>query len=154
LSTIINLPSSFLDDVVKFAEVASVTSKRALDEVGVHRQAQEKAAGLREPLLKYMISAGVVSPKMEKAAEAMLADHAATLNLLKAAVDKIQELKEQIGKQASDQGHATDPSTLPGGTSQHTKQAGDYDSINDPRVGLKTSFVRESDRPLLALIGK
>ena len=149
----INLPSEFLDDVVKFAEVSSVTTKRAQDEISIHRQSQTKAAEMRPGLLKHMIAAGVVSPNREKAAEAMLSEHATTMNLLKAAIDKIQELKGDLGKQASDQGKATDPSTLslPGA---HHKKAGDYDSVTDPRVGLKTEFVKESDRPLLALIGR
>jgi hypothetical protein len=155
LSANISLSPDFLDDVVRFVEISSLTTKRALDEVAVHQQCQQKAASMRPELLKHMLAAGVVTQKRAADADAMLAEHYATMTLLKAAVDKIKELQTQLNKQASDSGEAVDPTSLGltgGGGSQ--KIAGDYDSLTHPIVGLRTSNVKESDRPLLALIGK
>lgn len=147
------VPSALLDNVVKFVEVSSLTAKRAIDEVEVHRQAQKRASDLREPLLDYMVKSGVVVPQSRDGAAAMLSSHAETMSLLKAAVDKIVELKG-LSKKAGDSGEAVDPATLglPGGSG--ATKAGEYNSLTHPVVGHKTAFVKESDKPLLALIGK
>lgn len=146
------VPSALLDNMVQYVEVSSLTAKRAIDEVETHRQAQKRASDLRVPLLDHMISVGVVSGEQKKAAEAMLGSHAETLQLLKAAVDKIAELKGQVKKAGDEPGQAIDDPNRAAGNG-HTKE-GEYNSLTHPVVGHRTAFVKESDKPLLALIGK
>lgn len=152
----VNVPAALLDGFVQYAEISSLTAKRALDEIGAHRQGQQKAASLRPALLAHMVEAGVIPPQQKEAADAMLAGHAETLQLLKAAVDKIKELRDAMGKQASDNGTGVDPHDigLDGNAGHHHTKAGEYNSLTSPMVGAPTSFVKESDRPLLALINK
>lgn len=148
------VPSTLLDNVIQFVEVSSLTAKRAIDEVEVHRQQQKRAADLRMALLDHMVKSGVIAENQKQSADAMLCAHAETMQLLKAAVDKIVELKGSITKKAGENGEAVDPGEVgvaAGGTYQKT---GEYNSLNDPMVGRRTSFVKESDRPLLALIGR
>lgn len=140
------VPERTLDKVVKYVEVSSALTKRALDQNAVLRAGQEKAASLRAPLLKHMIDAGVVAPHQKEAAEVMLGSFDSSLQLLKSAVDKIVELKAELQKQAGE----------PGKSEGDEKQASDgtFDSLTNPHVGQRTSLVRESDKKLLALIGK
>lgn len=135
------VPTNLLDSMVGFVEVSSVTTKRALDEVVVHRQSQEKAAQLRPELLKHMIASGVVKAAQKEAADAMLASHPETLALLKSATDKIVELKAQITggtKTAGDLGRGE------GGSAPEAPT-----SLNGPYVGGHNTGLSESDRILL-----
>ena len=142
----IQIPASTLDHVIKYVEVTSALNKRALDEVGVSRQSRQKAAGLVDPLLQHMIDSGVVAPNQKEAAQALLGAHDSTLGLLKSAVDRIVSLNKELAKKV-----ATDLGKGEAGE----KEAGDaFDSLNNPHVGARTSYMRESDKPLMALIGK
>lgn len=158
-NTYITVPSSLLDNMIRYVEVSSFLGKRALDEIEVHRRAQKRASDLRGALLNYMIDVGVVAKHQKEAAAAMLNSHAETMQLLKSAVDKLVAFKSGRAKSAGDNGEAVDPGSLGlnggyvPGNGPLTKE-GEYDSLNDPVVGRKTSFVKASDRPLLALIGK
>lgn len=149
------VPSALLDQTVQFVEIASLATKRAVDEVQLHRQAQKRAADGREDVLKYMVDNGLVQPGQKAAAEAMLGSHAETMSLLKSACVKLVDAKKV--KTATDLGQAVEPAKAhsePGQGRLLTKESGDYDSENDPMVGRKTNFVKESDRAFLALIGK
>jgi hypothetical protein len=146
------VPSTLLDNMVRYVEVSSLTAKRAIDEVETHRQAQKRASDLRQPLLDHMVQHGVVAAGQKEAAVAMLGSHAETLQLLKAAVDKIVELK--MVKKGGDPGTATDPAEAGVAAGSAYEKQGEYNSLTHPVVGHKTSFVKESDRPLLAQIGK
>lgn len=156
--THITVPAVLLDQTVKFVEVSSMMGKRALDEIEVHRQGQKRAADLKNALLEHMVAVGVVNAQQKQGADAMLSSHAETMQLLKAAVDKIAFLKTELDKQhqktAGDLGQAVDPQTLEpaysGGKLPMTKE-GEYDSLNDPMVGRQTPFLKKSD---LALMGK
>lgn len=156
MSQTITVPANVLDDVVGFIELSSLTTKRALDEVEVHRQAQKKASDLRKPLLEHMLKCAVVQPHQKDAAEAMLGGHDTSLQLLKAATDKISELNRVIlslkggTKKAGDLGAGVDDA----GSGNYQPQEGEYNSLKHPIVGEKSAFVKESDRPLLKLIGK
>lgn len=151
----ITVPAAVLDNVVGFIELSSMTTKRALDEIGVHRAAQEKAAALRPALLDHMLKSKVVQAHQKEAADAMLGSHPESLQLLKAATDKIVELNAEIQrlkaggtKQAGDLGAGVDGGEVgvaAGGSFQGT---GEYNSLTHPIVGEKTAFVRESDRKL------
>lgn len=159
----ISVPSAMLDQVVHYVEVSSLLGKRALDEVEVHRQSQKRASDLRGPLLDYMVEVGVVSGQQKEAAAAMLGSHAETLQLLKAAVDKLAAFKKHVKTAGDEPGQAVDAAGNPAsnGAAPHAKEGslpltkeGEYDSLNDPFVGRHTSFIKESDRKLLAGIGK
>lgn len=149
--------TNLLDNVVQFVEVASLTTKRALDEVAVHRQAQEKAAALRPQLLEHMVKNKVVPAAQKQAAEVMLGAQDTTLQLLKAAVDKIVELNGHLAvargeKKAGDLGSASDDPN--GGGRSSTGNDGEYNSLTSPMVGEKTANLKESDKALLKLIGR
>ncbi len=157
MSQSLTVPTQVLDGVVQFVEIASLTTKRALDEVTTHRQSQEKAAALRPSLLDHMVKSKVVPAAQKQAAEVMLGAHDTTLQLLKAATDKIAEQAAYISqlesgrtKKAGDLGQGVDDPS--GGSSP--SQPGEYNSLTHPIVGEKTAFVKESDKALLKLIGK
>ncbi len=133
---------------VNYVAVSSALTKRALDELSVHRASQEKAATLRPDLLKRMLEVGAVGEHQKQAAEAMLGSHAETLNLLKLAIDKIGQLQSQAQKQASDLGQGVDA----GEAGVSPKLAGDYDSLTDGYVGRKTSQRKASDAAILSVL--
>jgi hypothetical protein len=136
-----------IDYALKVVEVGSFTVKRAMDEITVHRNAQTKAAALRPDLLTYMVENGVVNEDMKQAADAMLGSHAESLQLLKAAVDKIVELKKFNGsKQAADLGAGQNPQST--GVAKGAAAEGDYDSLSDPVVGRRTNEKKASDYAL------
>jgi hypothetical protein len=146
----LNPQQRLVQKTLSFVKVASLTAKRAIDEVNVHRQAQEKAAALRPDLLKYMMASGLVREDQKQAAEAMLGSHAETLNLLKLATDKINEMK-------TTQTHKPGASGL--GSGQDEKHSGlgqrdpaEYDSLKDPVVGRRTSFRKASDDALARVL--
>lgn len=148
----ITVPSSLLDTVIQYVDVSSVTAKRAIDEVGIYRQNQKRASDLRSTLLEHMLKSGVVAEGQKQAADAMLGSHAETMQLLKAAIDKIVELKGHVKKAAQEPGQAVDEAGIAAGGSY--QKVGEYNSLTYPVVGHKTAFVKESDKPLLAQIGK
>jgi len=160
LSQLLSVPAELLDGFLQFVEVSSLTTKRAMDEVVVHRQAQEKAAALQAQLLEHMIRSNVVNASQKEAAAVMLGAHDTSLQLLKASVDRIAELHAALVqakggfKQAGDLGQGVDASsvgTAAGGSYEHQ---GEYNSLTHPIVGEKSAFVKESDKPLRRLIGK
>ena len=130
----------FIANTLKFVEVASVAVKRAMDEVGVHRQAQKRASDLRAGILTKMIKLGCANEQQKEGADAMLASHAETLKLFDAAMDKIAELKLALEKRGSDLGS---PDSEKSASASFT--TGDYDSLTDPFVGRKTSMKKASD---------
>lgn len=135
----------FLDNTVTFVEVSSAFTKRAADELGVHRQAQVKAASLRPSLLQHMLDNKVVTEQQKEAAEVMLGSHAETMNLLKAAVDKIVELNGKLAEKTA--------SNLGGPEKTASKKdAPTYDSLTDPIVGRKTGEKKASDIALEAVL--
>lgn len=155
------IPKEVVDAALRFVSVSSLTAKKAVDRVHELEGPVKKAAATRGPVLQYMIAQGVVPKGQEKAAEAMLGDHAETLELLKSAVEKIAELKTELakvthGKQAADPGESVHEANVANGstdTGSTQKVAGDYDSLNDPLVGRRTSSVKASDLPLLRAAG-
>lgn len=154
----ITIPQEVLDATVQYVEVSSLAVKRALDEVGVHRQAQEKAAALQSGLLDHMIAKGVVPANQKQAAAVMLGAHDTTLNLLKAATDKIAEqdtvIKKLKGntKVAGDLGEGVNAADI--NVAGDGQQPGEYNSLTSPMVGEKTANLKESDKKLMKLIGR
>lgn len=140
----IQIPSDLLNDVVDFVDVSSLTMKKALSEVAEHRQAQQKAAALVEPLLETMKKAGVLAKGQEKVASNMLSKHSDTIELLKAAVDKIVELRQESEKKASDLGRPE------GGESSH---GSGFNSLTSNVIGGHTRMVKESDKCFMKLAG-
>jgi len=143
------LNDQLINKTLQFVETSSTLAKRALDEVGVHRQAQEKAAKLRPFVLQAMLDTGLAASHQKEAADAMLGSHAETLQLFKLACDKIAELKKgQTTKVAGDLGKAVSEKAAGVGESVGSAGAGEYDSLTDPHVGRKTSYKKASDEAL------
>lgn len=152
MSSTIPVQKTILDNVVSFVEVSSLMAKQALDEITVHRQGKEKSAALVPPLLAHMLQHNIVLPHQKTAAEGMLGAHDTTLQLLKAASDKIVELNAEIAtlktgktKRAGDLGEGVGDSGI---------GDGEFNSLTHPIVGEKTAQVKQSDIPFLRLIGK
>ena len=132
---------------LNYVQVSSVLTKRALDELSVHRAAQTKAAALRPDILKQMLEIGAVGEHQKEAAEAMLASHPETIGLLKLALDKIAKLQATITKHAVDLGEGVDDKEA-----GSVKTAGDYDSLTDGYVGRKTGRRKASDEAILSVL--
>ena len=131
--------------VLNYVAVSSALTKKALDELQVHRAAQQKAASVRPELLARMLQVGAIAEHQKQAGEAMLASHPETLSLLKLAVDKIEKLQGQVQKSAADLGQGVEDNA-------GVKTAGDYDSMNDPFVGRRTSQRKASDVAILRVL--
>jgi hypothetical protein len=136
---------NFASKVLQYVEVNSALLKRALDELGVHRQAQKRAADQRADLLKRMVEVGCVQESQKTAADAMLGGHAETMGLLKAAVDKIAGLREELSKRAGDLGQGADPK-------EFGSEKAAFDSLSDGYVGRKTSQRKASDEAILKVL--
>ena len=130
-------------DILHFIAVSSALTKRALDEVAVHRTTQEKAASMRQEIVDLMIRNGTVGEQYKQAAAAMLGSHPETLSLLKMASEKIAVMHEQLASRISEMGQSVEPSG-----SEKTA----YDSINDPYVGRRTSQLKQSDLALMRVL--
>ena len=156
--SVIPVPPVVLDKVVSFVEVSSLLSKQAMDENAVHRKAQEKAAALATPLLDHMIATKVIAPQQKEAAAVMLGAHDTTLQLLKAAVDKIAEKEAELNtmrtKSAGDLGKGVDETETGIAAGGTFSKSGEYNSLTHPIVGAKDARVKESDKHLLRHIGK
>jgi len=135
---------------LNYVAVTSALTKRALDEVQVHRTSQEKAASLRPTVLQQLIDAGCVGQHQKEAAEAMLGSHAETLQLLKSAATKIAEQQKQISKTASDLGRGIDHKEA--GLGKSAAAEGSYNSLTDGYVGRKTSEKKASDEAILRVL--
>lgn len=131
---------------IQYVAASSALIKRALDELQVHRAAQQKAASMRPELLDRMLATGAAQASQKQAAEAMLGSHAETLGLLKTAIDKLGDMKTQMAKQASVLGEGvTSPAT-------GAAPANGYDSLTDPYVGRRTSAKKASDLALMKVL--
>ncbi len=147
--TTINVPVDLLTTALAFTDVGSQLTKRAFDEVEVHRAAQKQAADLVEPLLDHMVKSAVIAPTQREAARAMLGGHATTLQLLKAAVDKVVDRE----KAAAAAGKTKTAGDLGRGEGDAGGGSSDYNSLTHPVVGVKTANVKESDKSLMRLAG-
>jgi len=134
---------------LNYVAVSSAMTKKALDELGVHRDSQTKAAALRPDLLQLMIETGAVSEEQKQAADAMLGSHAETLGLLRSAIEKMAGMKAKIEKQAAELGQPADEDEASLGGD---KAAGDYNSLEDGYVGKKTSQKKASDEAILKVL--
>ena len=132
---------------LNYVAVSSALTKRAIDELNVHRAAQQKAAALQPTLLQEMLQTGHLAEHQKQAGEAMLASHPETLQLLKLAIAKNVEQRELLKKYASELGRGEDENTT-----VVEKTAGDYDSLNDPYVGRRTSQRKASDVAILRVL--
>jgi hypothetical protein len=146
------VPVDVLGNMVDFIAVGSQFAKRAMDERTVTQMAQDKAASLRGPLVKDMISMGLIQASQAKEAEAMLGAHDTTLVLLRSACEKAAEYKAALPplpKPVAQPGAPVEPA------GQKTASAGgEFTSLTNPHVGRRTTEVKESDRALLRMIGK
>lgn len=147
----------FLDTNLKFIEVGSALVKKAMDEIEVHRTSQKRAADLRGPLLDFLVQNGFIAEHQKQAAEAMLASHAESLQLLKAMGEKFAEYKKQTSiKEAAALGKGESEKRAGLGGSGTTTPVpngnGQYDSLSDPFVGRKTSEKKASDLALMKVL--
>ena len=136
--------------VLRFVQVSSALTKRALDEVAQKRTNDKQASALVPDLLKRMQSAGTIAEHQTKSAEQLLNTHQGTLQLLKNAVDKIAELSKaaEQHKEAGDLGHGTDDKV--------GEDGGDADpnaSLSSPFVGQRSSVKKASDVALFRGLG-
>lgn len=138
------MPENITTDPAKtleFVQAVSVFGKKAMDEVTAHREKVKQAAALRPAILQSLLDTGTIEPGQKEAADAALADHAQTMQLLKNAVTKIAEHTKTAGDNRL--GHAEGSE----------KAAQEFDSLTSPFVGQRTSVKKASDRALFAGLG-
>jgi hypothetical protein len=139
----VSVPTAFVDGTLRFLALTSQGIKRASDEITSHRSMSKRASDLRPEVLGTLLSAGLVEPHNKQAADAMLASHAETLNLLKEAALMIVELSKQpASKAASDLGAGADVKV------NGAANGAEYNSLTDPYVGQRSSNKKASDRAL------
>jgi hypothetical protein len=154
----ITVPAELLAQTMEFVQHASVFAKTALDKSGAHDLAVKKAAALVNPLVDFMIANNLAPATQKQAYTIMLSGHDTALQMCKAACDKLAAANKEIAalkggtvKTAHDLGAAAGASSAPSAPA-----TGDYNSLNSPFVGSRAGAgeLRESDKPLLALIGR
>lgn len=139
------MPPGLIDDLLRYIELSSLGMKKALDEVDAIRRRRHKAASASKPLLSKLVALGLVAPHQKRAAWAMLNDHADTVNLFNALVDKYAAVRSE--KRAADGlGRPVDPSTVGYATPE-------YDSLNSPWIGRRTTEKKASDLAILRVLG-
>lgn len=124
-----------LDGMLDYVQKTSITIKRAVDENAVYQEIQKKAAALRPEVLEVGRRSGCFPPDQIKEAEALLADHASTLMLLKQSME-LHEKKAAAGK--TELGDAADKNTEKAAGDTTGTGSGDYNSLVDPVVGNKS----------------
>lgn len=133
---------------LKFIEVAGAVVKMASDEIQIHRDAQKRAAGLRPEVLASLIDNNLIDKGQKDAAEAMLASHAETLQLLKSACDKLAAARMEKKAAAVEPGRPSDVkagAAAGGGSEQHA-------SLTSPFVGRRTSEKKASDEAICEIL--
>lgn len=102
-----------------------MTVKRATDEVGIHRANQKLAADKRPEVLRYLMETGLVGSQHKEAAEAMLATHAGTLDLVKLAAEELTKERAAVKAAARRDGEVVSTDTKQAGTGQQELNGGD-----------------------------
>lgn len=123
--------------VLDFVQLTSVFAKKALDEVQQSRSEHNKAVEKVAEVVELMQETKTIQPKQAKEAQDLLRSHTGTMDLLKNAVERIDELSKQVTKQASELGRPEDDPSSKENT---------FDSLNSPWVGRRTSEKKASDR--------
>jgi len=129
---------------LRFVQLSSELSKRALDERNQLTEDREKAAAGRDQLIGSMLEAEAINDNQQTKVAEMLGFHDGTTKLLKSAIARIAELSK-TQKQAGELGEGVDPSVVDGSP----KEA----AVNDNYVGARSSEKRASDRALLEGLG-
>jgi hypothetical protein len=133
--------------MVQYIAASSALSDRLMGELNGFRTQEKQAADKRRDVLDVLVKASCVAPHQKAAALERLANHGATLDLLVAAVGKMEGYKAAAEKAASELGQ---PETE---KSAGVKTAGTVrDSLNDPYVGRRTSEKKASDLALMAVL--
>jgi hypothetical protein len=154
---IVQVPMGFLENAVRYIGLNSALIKRAMADRATLMTGQKQAMDVRDVVLSALVEKRAVAKDRQEECRVMLGSHAETLKLLKAAADKIGELSSEcerlrgMPKHSQANGDAVDAAAA--GVSGHTKK-GEYNSLEDPVAGRRTSQIKESDKALLALIGK
>lgn len=87
-------------DILSYIQVSGILAKNAMAELETVGAERKQASALAEPLLNDLVRSGLVPEDRRKTASDLLATHAGTIQLLKAAGDKLRA--EAAVKQASD----------------------------------------------------
>jgi hypothetical protein len=136
---------------LEFAKLASLVTKRATDELSVHRGTKEAASKIAPSALAEMKAVGMLPTEANvKSAELMLASHPETINLLRLATQKIATLTEALAKTNSKEartlGGPENPqaSTAPSGETP----ARGANIVGGPRNSIKSAAHEASERVL------
>jgi len=152
--------NEILPKVLEYVQLSSIFGKRAMEALQQKEASDRQAAAHIPTLLDRMVETGAIASYQRKIAADMLQNHAATLQLLKNAVDKIEELTQkkkkekkpgEIGKPAPSPEAPQESSSCAGGSDSGCKSA-DW-SLHSPFVGLRTSEKKASDYVLLRSLG-
>jgi hypothetical protein len=134
-------------ETLQFVKLSGAFCQKAIDEINQHRKQADAAEAKQAEMLDLLKSAGVIDEGQEKLAADMLGNHAASLDLLKNAIDQIVAMrKESVQKEAMAQGSAADDPYANTGQSANS-------SLDSPFVGLRTSEKKASDLALMQGLG-
>jgi hypothetical protein len=129
--------------VLRYVQIASAFGKKAVDQLAPLQADAEKAAESRSAIVTELVDTGNIQDHQKEAADGMLQSHAGTMQLLKSVLARIEKLKVNQ-KNASDLGEGVDPSVI--------DAAPEFDSLNSPFVGQRTSERKASDNAMLAVL--
>ena len=129
---------AIMPKVLNFITVASLFGKKAVDAIAAARAAEKAAVDRQPEMLQFLLDAKAVQPTQKEAAAKMLSTHTGAMELLKSAVSKWQETREQNVKQAASLGSGVPPASP---------------TAPEPFVGARSSGNRPSDIALLQGLG-
>jgi len=132
--------------LVKSIQINSILQKRALDSHSTYHSAAQEAHTKVASLAEHMVGKGCVAAHQKEAAADMLQSHAGTMELLWNSVDKLSDAHTRLEKSASDLGRGVDESQAGVVGSQN------YNSLDDPYVGRRTSEKKASDAAIWAVV--
>jgi hypothetical protein len=98
------MDSQFATQVVQYIEASSALTDRLLDRERTYAAQEKEAADRRPDLVDQMVKAGAIRPDQKSAADNMLRTTSGTLELLGAAIGKINSLQQEVIKAAAELG--------------------------------------------------
>lgn len=137
--------------IPQYVEITNLIAKKAVALQGQATKTAEDTGVITKAaneLSQVMVTNQEIDEHQQKKAEELLGTHTGTLSVLKNALGKIAELKEEVTKAQAKVGAAVPPDF---GSKQDAKKA--YNSLESNYVGQKTSMLKESDRVLIEKLG-
>ncbi len=145
--------NTLLPDVLQFVRYSSALNKRALDERAQLKTKLAKAAEKKAGVIQHLITTNTITEADRVKVAEMLDDPSQTLELLKNAASRIQELAKTNVKSAGDLGSGVGEDGQVGKTASAPKEHDPNWSLSSAFVGGRTSEKKASDVALFRGLG-